>query len=63
VSITTNVVISASPGTPIPPINKTDRQDITEIFFESGVKHHSTPYTTGTKIVIKILDVGQNVLF
>ena len=26
--------------TPVSSINKTDRHDITEILFESGVKHH-----------------------
>jgi len=29
-----------SPGTPVSSTNKTDRHDITEICFESGVKHH-----------------------
>jgi hypothetical protein len=27
-------------GTPVSSTNKTDCHDITEIFFESGVKHH-----------------------
>jgi hypothetical protein len=27
-------------GTPVFCINKTDHHDITEIFFENGVKHH-----------------------
>lgn len=27
------------------------------------VVYNYTPYTTGTKIVIRILNVGQNVLF
>jgi len=28
-----------SPGTPVSSTNKPDHHDITEIFFESGVKH------------------------
>ena len=31
-----------SPGTPVSSTNKTDHHDITEILFESGVKHHKT---------------------
>jgi hypothetical protein len=30
-----------SPGTPISSTNKTDCYDITEILFESGIKHHN----------------------
>ena len=30
-----------SPGIPVASTNKTDRHDITEIFFESGIKHHN----------------------
>jgi hypothetical protein len=34
-----------SPGTPVSSTNKTDRHDITEIFVESGVKHHKPNLT------------------
>ena len=37
------------PGTPVSFTNKTERHDLTEIFFESTVKHHN-PIQTITDI-------------
>jgi hypothetical protein len=30
-----------SPGTPVSSTNKTDLHDVTEILYDSGVKHHN----------------------
>jgi len=38
-------------GTPASSTNKTDRHDITEILFESGVKHHNPNSITTTVLL------------
>jgi hypothetical protein len=57
-----------SPGTPVSSTNKPDHHNITEIFFESGVKHPDPhlfiqKFDTGVVGIVLILDIYSSLLF